>query len=128
MTDFIEELAERTTGRGWVGAPSLWELIQRRSARTPDAVLAREDTGRQMTYAEYRRACLVAAAGLWTDFAVGEGTSVSWELPTWIESLVLVGALSRLGARQNPLIPIYRSREVVFITEQSEASRLLTPT
>src|SRR5665213_4195483 len=121
MTDFIEELAERTTGRGWVGAPSLWELIERRSARTPDAVLAREDTGRQMTYTDYRQSCLVAAAGLWTDFSVGEGTSVSWELPTWIESLVLVGALARLGARQHPLIPIYRGRDAGLTTEQSEA-------
>ena len=111
-----------------MGAPSLWELIERRSARTPDAVLARDDTGRQITYGEYRQACRSAAAGLWTDFSVGEGTSVSWELPTWIESLVLVGALARLGARQNPLIPIYRSREVGFITEQSEASLLVVPT
>jgi len=81
-----------------------------------------------MTFAEYRRACLAAAAGLWTEYAVREGTSVSWELPTWIESLVLVGALARLGARQNPLIPIYRRREVGFITEQSEASLLIVPT
>ena len=127
MTDFIEELAERTTGRGWVGAPSLWELIERRAVRTPDAVLAREETGRQMTFADYRQACLVAAAGLSTDYSVGEGTSVSWELPTWIESLVLVGALARLGARQNPLIPIYRGREVSFITGQSHASLLIVP-
>ena len=49
-------------------------------------------------------------------------TGVSWELPTWNQSLVLVGALARLGARQNPLIPIYRGREVGFITEQSDAS------
>jgi cyclohexanecarboxylate-CoA ligase len=53
---------------------------------------------------------------------------VSWELPTWNESLVLVGALARLGARQNPLIPIYRGREVGFITAQSEASLLVVPT
>ncbi len=56
------------------------------------------------------------------------GTSVSWELPTWNESLVLVGALSRLGARQNPIIPIYRSREVGFITRQSQAALLVVPT
>ena len=56
------------------------------------------------------------------------GTGVSWELPTWNESLVLVGALARLGARQNPLIPIYRGREVGFITEQSQAALLVVPT
>ena len=53
---------------------------------------------------------------------------MSWELPTWNESLVLVGALARLGARQNPLIPIYRDREVGFITAQSEAALLVVPT
>jgi cyclohexanecarboxylate-CoA ligase len=41
---------------------------------------------------------------------------------------VLVGALARLGARQNPLIPIYRGREVGFITAQSGASLLVVPT
>ena len=109
-------------------APTLWALIEARAAATPDAVLSHEDTGRELTFAGYRDACLRAAAGLFVDHGVTAGTSVSWELPTWNESLVLVGALSRLGARQNPLIPIYRHREVGFITAQSEASLLIVPT
>jgi cyclohexanecarboxylate-CoA ligase len=128
VTDFIDELQARTAARGWVGAPTLWGLIERRAERTPDALLAHEDTGRELTFAGYRRACLRAAAGLHADHGVGRDTGVSWELPTWNESLVLVGALSRLGARQNPLIPIYREREVGFITAQSEASLLVVPT
>jgi cyclohexanecarboxylate-CoA ligase len=128
MSDFIDELERRTRARGWVGAPTLWSLIERRAEATPDAVLAEEDTGRRLTFAAYRHACLTAAAGLHDRFGVGCGTSVSWELPTWNESLVLVGALARLGARQNPLIPIYRGREVSFITAQSEASLLVVPT
>ncbi len=128
MTDFIDELEARTTARGWVGAPTLWGLIERRAEATPDAVLAHEDTGRELTFAEYHQASLRAAAGLHADHGVGRDTGVSWELPTWNESLVLVGALSRLGARQNPLIPIYRGREVGFITEQSGASLLIVPT
>ena len=127
MTDFIQQVAERTAARGWVGAPTLWELIERRATVTPDARLAHEDTGRDLTFAEYRDACLRAAAGLHADYDVGRNTGVSWELPTWNESLVLVGALSRLGARQNPLIPIYRGREVSFITAQSDASLLIVP-
>jgi acyl-CoA synthetase (AMP-forming)/AMP-acid ligase II len=111
-----------------VGAASLWGLIEARAAATPDAVLAHEDTGNELTFAQYRDACLRGAAGLRADYGVGRGTGVSWELPTWNESLVLVGALSRLGARQNPLIPIYRGREVDFITAQSEASLLIVPT
>jgi non-ribosomal peptide synthetase component E (peptide arylation enzyme) len=128
MTDFIEELEARTAARGWVGAPTLWELIERRAEATPDALLAHEDTGHELTFAGYREASLRAAAGLHADHGVGPDTGVSWELPTWNESLALVGALSRLGARQNPLIPIYRGREVGFITAQSGASLLVVPT
>ena len=128
MTDFVDDLAARTEARGWVGGTSLWQVIERRAAATPDAVLAHEDTGDELTFAGYRDACLRAAAGLHADHGVGRGTGVSWELPTWNQSLVLVGALARLGALQNPLIPIYRGREVGFITEQSDASLLVVPT
>ena len=73
-------------------------------------MLAHEDTGRELTFAEYRRR-LPAGRGRPVRRLRGDapGTGVSWELPTWNESLVLVGALARLGARQNPLIPIYRA-------------------
>ncbi len=128
VTDFIEELEARTAARGWVAASTLWGLIERRAEATPDALLAHEDTGHELTFAGYRDASLRAAAGLHADHGVGPDTGVSWELPTWNESLVLVGALSRLGARQNPLIPIYRGREVGFITAQSNASLLVVPT
>ena len=123
-----EQMEQRARSRGWVFARSLWQLIEARAEATPDAVLAHEDTGKELTFSEYRDASLRAAAGLFTDHGVRAGTSVSWELPTWNESLVLVGALCRLGARQNPLIPIYRHREVGFITAQSEASLLVVPT
>jgi cyclohexanecarboxylate-CoA ligase len=128
MTDFLESISARTAARGWVGAASLWELVERRAQATPDAVLARDDHGAELTFGGYRGACLRAAAGLAAEHSVTPGTSVSWELPTWNESLVLVGALSRLGARQNPIIPIYRSREVGFIARQSQAALLVVPT
>jgi acyl-CoA synthetase (AMP-forming)/AMP-acid ligase II len=126
--DAEQQMEQRAAARGWVFAPTMWGLIEARAAATPGAVLAHDDTGRELTFAAYRDACLRTAAGLITDHGVTEGTSVSWELPTWNESLILVGALCRLGARQNPLIPIYRHREVGFITEQSGASLLVVPT
>ena len=52
---------------------------------------------------------------------------VSWQLPTWIESLVLVAALSRLDVVQNPMLPIYREREVGFITRQADSRLLVVP-
>jgi acyl-CoA synthetase (AMP-forming)/AMP-acid ligase II len=40
---------------------------------------------------------------------------------------VLTGALARLGAVQNPILPIYRHREVSFITTQTQAALLVVP-
>jgi cyclohexanecarboxylate-CoA ligase len=108
-------------------ARTLWELIERRAADTPDAQMAEDQDGRTMTFAEYRDRAERAAAGFQA-MGIGEGTNVSWELPTWLESMVLVGALSRLGAVQNPLLPIYRHREVGFIARQTNARLLIVPT
>lgn len=109
-----------------VDGPTLWELIDRRVDATPDALMAVDEDMRTLTFAEYAVEAERAAAGL-ANFGVGEGTVVSWQLPTWLESLVLVGALSRLGAVQNPMLPIYREREVGFITGQARSALLIVP-
>ena len=79
-----------------------------------------------MSFGEYKIAAERAAAGL-TACGVGAEAVVSWMLPTRIEALVLVAALSRLDAVQNPILPIYREREVSFITRQSRSDLLIVP-
>ena len=106
-------------------ARSVWELVERRSATTPDRVML-YDGDRVTTFAQYRELCARAAAGL-RALGVAAGTNVSWQLPTWTESAVLVGALCRLGAVQNPMLPIYRYREVSFIAKQTKCKLLITP-
>ncbi|MFA5886128.1 MAG: AMP-binding protein, partial [Acidimicrobiia bacterium] len=68
---------------------SLWDLIEQRAALTPDHVIASDEDGRTFTCAEYRDRCLRAAAGL-RDLGVAKDVNVSWILPTWLESFVLV--------------------------------------
>jgi acyl-CoA synthetase (AMP-forming)/AMP-acid ligase II len=48
-------------------------------------------------------------------------------LPSTLEAMVLCGALSRLGAVQNPILPIYRERETSFIVDQTGARMLFVP-
>ena len=109
-----------------IAATGLWELVERRVQATPDALFAVDEQDRKLSFADYRDAALRCAAGFQAR-GVGEGTAVSWMLPTWLESLVLVAALARLGARQNPILPIYREREVDFVCRQSAASWLVVP-
>ena len=106
-------------------ARSIWELVERRVAATPDRVML-YDGDRTTTFAQYKDLCERAAAGL-AGLGTGAGTAVSWQLPTWTESAALVGALCRLGAVQNPMLPIYRYREVSFIAAQTGCRLLITP-
>jgi len=69
----------------------------------------------------------LAMAGGLTELGIGRGSVVSWILPTWVDTVVLAAALSRLGAVQNPIIAIYRDREVGFCTAQAAATHLITP-
>ena len=109
-----------------IEARSLWELIERRAAATPDALFAVDDEGRRQSFAAYRDAALRCAAGL-AARGVRAGMNVSWQLPTRIDSMVLAAALARLSAVQNPILPIYRERELRFVLSQTRARFFFVP-
>lgn len=105
---------------------TLWELMERRVDATPDALMAVDEDMRTLTFAEYWSEAERAAAGLLAS-GISSGDVVSFQLPTWIESLVLVAALSRLDVVQNPLLPGCRQREVGFCVTQADAKLLVVP-
>src|SRR4029079_548302 len=88
---------------------NLWALVERQAADRPDGLLAVDEQGHTLTFGEFRTRAERVAAGL-RALGVDQGTPVSWQLPTRVTSIVLVGALARLGAVQNPCLPIYRER------------------
>ena len=104
----------------------LWKLVLERAKVTPESEMLVDEQGRRLTFLEYKIAAEQMAAGLY-ELGVKEGDVVTWELPTWIETIVLSAALSRLGTIQNPIIAIYREREVGFCVKQASASYLITP-
>ena len=105
---------------------TFWELVVRAAHDRPEALVVSDDHGRSLTRAQLRDAAEAAAAAL-LELGVEGGTVVSWQLPTMIESVVLLAALARIGAVQNPLIPILREREVSFITQQVRTELLVVP-
>lgn len=107
-------------------AANLWQLIDERAAATPNVLMAVDERDRRLSFAEYREAALRAARGL-AKRGIGPGQTVSWMLPSNLASMILVGALARLGAVQNPILPIFRAREVRFIVEQCKPTLLVTP-
>jgi acyl-CoA synthetase (AMP-forming)/AMP-acid ligase II len=104
----------------------LWPLLEARAAATPGALFALDERGRTLSFAQVRDAALRCAAGL-AQLGVARDVPVSWQLPTRIDALVLTAALARLGAVQNPILPVLREREVAFITRQIGARCLFMP-
>ncbi|WP_083828649.1 AMP-binding protein [Parafrankia sp. EUN1f] len=136
------------TAFGWLDlddGATVWELVRRRAALTPNAPLliidiptaagpgtgtgtgtGSTDTVTTLSCAEFAAECERVAAGLHA-LGVGPGSAVSWQLPTRPETVVLSAALARLGAVQNPIIHIYREREVGFALAQTGAELFCVP-
>src|SRR5438552_15139916 len=105
---------------------SFWELLEKRAAATPDRPMLIDAADRRVTFSEFKSRAGRAAAGFHA-MGIGEDTVVTWQLPTRIETLVASFALSRLGAIQNPIIQIYREREVGFALAQMRSEFVLVP-
>ena len=58
---------------------------------------------------------------------VRAGDVVALQLPNWTETLAVLLAAARLGAVANPVLPIYRRRELGFILAEAGARVLFIP-
>lgn len=103
-----------------------WGLVESAADKHRDRVVLVDDFGRSMTIGELYEAALSAAAAF-AKRGVEAGTVVSWQLPTTLETMVVMVALTRLGAVQNPILPIWREREVRFATAQLGTEVLIVP-
>lgn len=104
-----------------VEATTLWALLDKRVERTPDRLMYVDGDGSRLTFSEFRARCERVASGLMS-LGVTRDTPFSWQLPTHIDTVVLSMALARLGAIQNPIIALYREREVGSILKQTGAA------
>ncbi|EFC79131.1 class I adenylate-forming enzyme family protein [Parafrankia sp. EUN1f] len=111
---------------GLPGADTFWALVEQAERRSPDAVILADDHGRALTSAGLREDAERVAAGL-RALGLRPGDVLSWQLPTTLEAAVLMAACARLGLVQNPIIPVFRHREVGYITRQVGTRLLVVP-
>ncbi|MEK8073085.1 AMP-binding protein [Rhodococcoides navarretei] len=112
------------TGGQWNDRPIGYYLT--RAARMyPDAV-AVVDGERRVTFAEIDRDATRVAAALHARGVTSDDV-VSFQLPNCVEAVVVFQAVMKLGAVANPIVPIYRSRELRFILGQSRAKVAFVP-
>jgi cyclohexanecarboxylate-CoA ligase len=58
---------------------------------------------------------------------VGRGAVVSYQLPSWYETVVIHHAVTGLGAINNPIMPIYRQHELRFMLRQARPAVVFLP-
>ena len=113
-----------TSGGYWVDR-TITDFLDEWAERTPDKV-AFVDSRREITYAALRREVDRCALAL-LELDIRPGDVVSFQLPNWIEWVVLHYACTRIGAVSNPLIPIYREREVGFMVGVARSRLIVVP-
>ena len=101
------------------------------AARVPDklaltAAHAEGGEARRFTYRELATMADRIAVGLHR-LGVGQNDVVACQLPNWWQFTLMYLACSRIGAVMNPLMPIFRERELSFMLAHSEAKVFVVP-
>ncbi|MBZ0216709.1 MAG: cyclohexanecarboxylate-CoA ligase [Fimbriimonadaceae bacterium] len=100
-------------------------------ARHPDKAAivdhnSMNDEATTLSFRQLQRIVGRIAAGL-AKMGVEKGTIVACQLPNWWQFVALYLACARLGAIINPLMPIFRQRELRYMLGFSEAKVLVIP-
>ena len=90
------------------------------------AVQAESGTVTRFTYRELAAMADRVAVGL-ARLGVGRNDIVACQLPNWWQFTVTYLACSRIGAVMNPLMHIFRERELSFMLKHGEAKVLIVP-
>ena len=85
-----------------------------------------DETETRLTWRQLARRAAAAANAL-ERAGAGRGDVVSFQLPNWWEFVALYLATVRLGAVANPLMPIFRRRELSFMLRLAESRVLIAP-
>ena len=100
-------------------------------ARCPDklavsAVSVERGTTRRLSYREVAALADRIAVGL-SRLGVGRNDVVSCQLPNWWEFTLMYLACSRIGAVMNPLMHIFRERELSFMLAHGRSKLIVVP-
>jgi len=117
--------ADRYRVEGWWRGESIWDAFAATVGRVRTKTALVEGEART-SFAALAAMAERLAGGL-QGLGVGSGDVVALQLPNWTETVVALLAVARLGAVANPVLPVYRRRELGFILGESGARVLFIP-
>jgi acyl-CoA synthetase (AMP-forming)/AMP-acid ligase II len=104
---------------------TLHDLLVRRVTENPDKVFATDGT-KSLTYRELFDSAQRLAVGLHRQ-GLRAGDTAAVQLPSWVEFVQVLAALSRLGVVAVPIMPIYRREEVGYVAANAGIRAVFTP-
>ncbi|KKB34177.1 AMP-binding protein [Bacillus thermotolerans] len=104
---------------------TILDYLKEAVTSNPDK-LAIVDRKSRYTYKELSELVDRAALGL-LELGLKKGDVISIQLPNWNEFVILHLAITRIGAITNPLVPIYRDREIRFMAKMAESKMIIVP-
>ncbi len=130
-TMMIEARGKEMRARGYWRDELFTNHLDRCVAETPDKTAivdfnSMEGNGRRLSYREFGALVDRIAAGL-AELEIEKDDVVSCQLPNWWQFTALVFACWRIGAVFNPMMPIFREREVKFMLGFAESKIAIVP-
>jgi len=125
--DRIDEM----TAAGLWPRPNIGDYLDRAAAEAPDSVAItgfNSMRGRHssVSYRQLHRFVERIAIGL-AELGVEKGDVVSYQLPNWWEFAAIHLACARIGAITNPVMPIFRHRELAYMLDYAESKVFIVP-
>ena len=122
---------EREQQAGFWSGEIITRYLDRSVFEHPDALAlacyrVEQDQETEFTFAQLQDRVNRVAGGL-RRLGVCRGDVVSFQLPNCWEFVVMVLACVRVGAVGNPLMPIFRARELEFMLNRAQSSVLVVP-
>ena len=109
----------------------LLDHVERWAAEQPDAVAitginSMRGRTESISYGQLHRMARRIAIGL-ADLGVQKGEVISFQMPNWWEFAALHLACLHIGAITNPVMPIFRQRELSFMLDYAESKVFIAP-
>lgn len=122
---------EKMLQQGYWLNTTILESLNQAVHQNPDKVAlvsykTEEQSEKSFTYREILHTAQKIALGL-KNLGVQKQDIVSCQLPNWWEFTLLYIACRRIGAVLNPLMPIFRERELSFMLKHTESKVFIVP-
>ena len=131
MTILTQGRIDEMNKKGLWPKKLLLDHMERWAAEQPDAVAitginSMRGRTESISFGQLHRMARRIAIGL-ADLGVQKGEVISFQMPNWWEFAALHLACLHIGAITNPLMPIFRQRELSFMLDYAESKVFIAP-